>query len=297
MLLVAFAAAGALGQSQTAPTLRIVSEDGNNLPSALMYGNTKVKPLRLRPGTNQPITIADADFFVQQQYVDFLSRFPDQSGMSFWTGEITGCGSNAGCIDLKRVNVSAAFFLSGEFQNTGFFVYRLYRSSFGQRPVYQNFMPETRQVAKDVVVGVGPWEATLEANKQAFLNAWVNRADFTSQYPSNMTPAAFVDKLIQTAGIAASDINRDALVNELTANNTQSGRASVLRKVAENGAFTNAVKNQAFVLMEYFGYLRRDPDEVGYQFWLGKLNEHNGNFVQADMVKAFIISSEYQSRF
>src|SRR5205085_7430253 len=57
----------ALAQSQQAPTLRIVSEDGNRLPSDLMYGNTKVKPMRLRPGTNTPITIDDSDFFVQQR--------------------------------------------------------------------------------------------------------------------------------------------------------------------------------------------------------------------------------------
>ena len=105
VLLVTFAAVGALGQSQGAPTLRIVSEDGNKLPSELMYGNTKVKPLRLRPGTNQPITIDDTDFFVQQQYVDFLSRFPDPGGFAFWQGEINSCGADAACVDNKRVNV------------------------------------------------------------------------------------------------------------------------------------------------------------------------------------------------
>ena len=82
-LFVGLSTVAALAQSQQAPTLRIVSEDGNRLPSDLMYGNTKVKPMRLRPGTNTPITIDDSDFFVQQQYVDFLSRFPDQSGFSF----------------------------------------------------------------------------------------------------------------------------------------------------------------------------------------------------------------------
>jgi Domain of unknown function (DUF4214) len=49
--------------------------------------------------------------------------------------------------------------------------------------------------------------------------------------------------------------------------------------------------------MEYFGYLRRDPDEAGYQFWLTKLNQFDGNFIQAEMVKAFLVSSEYRERF
>src|SRR5437588_6716764 len=116
VFVVAFAASSALAQSQQAPTLRIVSEDGNRLPSDLLYGNTKVKPLRLRPGTNVPITIDDSDFFVQQQYVDFLSRFPDQSGFSFWQNQINQCGADANCVAVNRVNTSGAFFLSIEFQ-------------------------------------------------------------------------------------------------------------------------------------------------------------------------------------
>src|ERR687890_594782 len=115
MLGVAFAAGAALAQTQPAPTLRIVSEDGNRLPAELVYGNTKVKPLRLRPGTNTPITIDDADFFVQQHYIDFLSRYPDQGGFAFWQKEILDCGTNAACREVKRINVSAAFFLSIEF--------------------------------------------------------------------------------------------------------------------------------------------------------------------------------------
>lgn len=61
--------------------------------------------------------------------------------------------------------------------------------------------------------------------------------------------------------------------------------------------------NRAFVLLQYFGYLRRNPDETpdadfsGYDFWLGKLNEFKGNFIQSQMVLAFIKSLEYRGRF
>ena len=91
LLITAFAALTVFGQ---APTLHIVTEVPN-LPSELYYGNLKVKPVRLRPGTNTPITINDSDFFVNQQYVDFLGRFPDQDGLNFWQSNITACGSNA----------------------------------------------------------------------------------------------------------------------------------------------------------------------------------------------------------
>src|ERR687889_1135951 len=134
VLLVTLCASGALAQSQQAPTLRIVTEDGNRLPAELMYGNTRVKPLRLRPGTNTPITIDDTDFFVQQQYVDFLSRFPDRSGFAFWQNDINQCGANAGCVEIKRINVSAAFFLSIEFKETGLFVHNTHKAAFGDLP-------------------------------------------------------------------------------------------------------------------------------------------------------------------
>ncbi|MDX6382741.1 MAG: hypothetical protein QOK48_314 [Blastocatellia bacterium] len=110
LLVIALTGVSAFAQS---PTLRIVTDDPN-LPSELYYGNVKVKPLRVRPGTNPPqmITIDDSDFFVQQQYVDFLNRMPDQSGFSFWNSNITNCGSTAACIDNARLNTSAAFYLS-----------------------------------------------------------------------------------------------------------------------------------------------------------------------------------------
>ena len=204
---VAFTASAALAQSQQAPTLRIVSEDGNKLPSELMYGNTKVKPLRLRPGTNVPITIDDSDFFVQQQYVDFLSRFPDQSGFAFWQGEINQCGANAQCVEVRRVHVSGAFFLSIEYQRTSYTVYKTYKAAFGDLPGKpvpvrrENLMPDSRAISNNVVVGVLGWETTLDNNINAYLQAFVQRGDFQSAFPGSMTAAQFVDKLFSNASV------------------------------------------------------------------------------------------------
>ncbi|HEV2763963.1 MAG TPA: DUF4214 domain-containing protein [Pyrinomonadaceae bacterium] len=290
-LVGAFAASAS---AQNAPTLRVVTEDPR-LPSELFYGNTRVKPTRVRPGTNTAITINDADFFVQQQYVDFLGRFPDQEGFSFWINQITGCGSNANCTDGQRTNTSGSFYLSIEFQETGYLVYRLHKASFGRRPLYTSFAPEQRQVANGVIVGQGNWQALLEANKTAFSNSWVNRPDFLAEYPTTMTPAAYVDKIIQTAGLSAGQVNRDALVAGLT-NGTET-RATALRKIVESEAFAVREKNPAFVHMQYLGYLRRDPDEAGFNFWLGKLNNHNGDFHAAEMVRSFLVSGEYLGRF
>ena len=80
-------------------------------------------------------------------------------------------------------------------------------------------------------------------------------------------------------------------------------RAPVLRAVAEHPAVARREFNQAFVLMQYFGYMRRNPDDApysnfnGYNFWLGKLEQFGGDYRAAEMVKAFISSTEYRRRF
>jgi hypothetical protein len=306
---VAFTASAALAQSQQAPTLRIVSEDGNRLPSELMYGNTKVKPLRLRPGTNVPITIDDSDFFVQQHYVDFLSRFPDQSGFKFWQDDINQCGANPTCVEVHRVNVSAAFFLSIEYQRSSYLVYKTYKAAFSDLPGKpvpvrrENLMPDARSVLTGVIVGTDPtWESKLNANIDAYEQAFVQRGDFQAAFPASMTAAQFVDKLYSNATVTPTAGERSAAITAFGTGNT-AGRAAALRSVVESGTLHNAEFNKAFVLSQYFGYLKRNPDDLpdtgfqGYSFWLGKLNEFNGNFQQAEMVKAFINSTEYRTRF
>ena len=110
-----------------------------------------------------------------------------------------------------------------------------------------------------------------------------------------MDNSLFVDTLIQHTGVTFTSGERDALVTGLGTGTMTRGDA--LRSIAENQTFVNAKFNETFVMMEYFGYLRRDPDAGGFAFWLQKLNEFNGNFEQADMVKAFIVSGEYRDRF
>jgi hypothetical protein len=265
-------------------------------------------------GTN-PFT--QAGYFVRLQYIDFFTREPDASGLNFWTNEITSCGSNTQCTEIKRINVSAAFYLSIEFRDTGYLVERIYRAAYGNGtgtstlggthqfsvPVirFEEFLPDTQEIGRGVVVGQTGWEQVLENNKQAFLSAFVLRARFTGAFPSGMTPAQYVDALNVNAGGALSTAERNQLVNDLAT--SAKTRAQVLRAVAEDPDLNTAENNRAFVLMQFYGYLRRNPndapdaDYTGYDFWLSKLNQFNGNFVNAEMVKAFIVSDEYRHRF
>jgi choice-of-anchor B domain-containing protein len=250
----------------------------------------------LRPQVGMPVRIDYEPFFVREQYRDFLGRDPDEPGLGFWTQEIEKCMGDAQCREVKRINVSAAFFLSIEFQETGYLVYRMQRASFGTRPAFAAFTQDARQVGQNVVVGRAGWEQQLAANKAAFAEAWVQRPAFLAEFPAGMAAQDYVAKLFQRAGVTPTASEAQAAVAAYGNGNMQ-GRALALRSVVEGATVTLAHKSPAFVLMEYFGYLRRDPDEDGYNFWLGKLNQFNGNYVEAEMVKAFLSSIEYRQRF
>ena len=411
------------------------------------------------PTTNP---IDDATFFMRQHYLDFLNREPDTAGLNFWVNTITSCGSDATCTANKRINGSAAFFLSPEFQNTGVVDYLANKAAFGPSafngptPVlYGEFERGTQALQKDLIAGQPNFDAQLDANKQAFFNDFVTRPDFVDKYGA-LTNAQYVDTLLANAGMAPSDFQvnltnsqevpqtnptttggarrnnsfgtarfqinaaETAMTMTVTVNNLDFGsqtadvndnllnahlhagptvapgvngpvvwgffgapfndntpndqvvtplvggvggtitgkwdapegngttlaaqlaniragrayinfhttqftggeirgnfpatqafrdsllsglnaatetKASVLRKIAESPDFSSLEFNRAFVTMQYFGYLRRDPDQAGFDFWLNKLNSFGGNFNSAEMVKAFILSGEYRQRF
>jgi hypothetical protein len=163
------------------------------------------------------------------------------------------------------------------------------------------FTADSQRIGQGVVVNAPGWRELLESNKQAYFNGFVGDPRFAAAFPATLAPAQFVDTLNANAGQVLSAQERDALVAGLT--NSTLTRAQVLRAVAEDADLEKAEFNRAFVLMQYFGYLRRDPDAApdtsfeGYNFWLGKLEQFKGNYIAAEMVKAFLDSIEYRQRF
>lgn len=293
---------GASIGAQTTATITIIDNDNANGASPL----------------------SQTDFFVRQQYLDFLSREPDTSGFNFWVNNIDSCSADVGCREVRRIDTSAAFFLSIEFKETGYLVERVYKTAFGDFtgtsstggvhnvtvPIIRlnEFLPDTQRIGRGVIVNVGNWQQQLEDNKQAFMEEFVLRSRFLTALPSSMTPTQFVDKLNDNAKDKngtkpLSPAERDQLINGLAVGTLS--RAQVLRAVAEDPDLANSETNRAFVLMEYFGYLRRNPndapeatlDYAGFEFWLNKLDQFNGNYINAEMVKAFITSIEYGQRF
>jgi hypothetical protein len=260
--------------------------------------------------------IDTAGFFVRMHYLDFLNREPDSNGLAFWTNEITSCATQT-CIDAKRTNVSAAFYLSIEFQQTGYLVERLYKTAYGDGagtstlggshqiavPVVRllEFLRDTQQIGQGVIIGQTGADQLLESNKQVLIAEFVQTARFTTALPLSLTAAQFVDTLNVSAGNPLSTAERNQLVSDLSS--AVKSRAQVVRAVAEDADLLAAESNRAFVLMQFFGYLRRNPNDAqdsdysGYEFWLTKLSQFGGNYNNAEMVKAFITSNEYRKRF
>ena len=286
-LIIALLAVTALAQDQNPPSLRIVTEVPG-LPSDLYYGNIKVKPLRLRPGTNTPITIDDIDFFVQQQYIDFLGRMPDSVGFSNWNATLNNCPNggfgefdNPNC---DRVHVSAGFYQSVEFQDRGYWAYRFYDAALGRRPLYTEFIPDMQKVG-------GAQSPDQEVtSKNQYMNDFVQKTEFKALYDA-LDNTGYVNKLEQTAGVTLS--NKANLIVAL--NGGTQTRAQVLRTVIESPPVFDKFFNRGFVTMQYFGYLRRDPDTIGFKNWVDTLNADPTNF--RHMIFGFIYSTEYRNRF
>jgi CSLREA domain-containing protein len=277
----------------------------SNLSPAAAFSGPSTETLTITDDAVEPATnpIDDADADIEQLYRDFLNRPSDPSGKAFWVNVINHCNdpaqrppgqTAAQCIQIARIVVGGAFFLSNEFQATGGTAYLANKASFGSLPTFARFERDAQQIGQGYVFGAAGAETLLETNKVAYFNDYVTRSEFVSSY-GGLSDQQYVNTLISNTGVTFTQPERDALVSGLT-NQTET-RATVLRKIAEKPAFRAVEFNSMFVLMEYFGFLRRNPDQAGFNFWLNKLNQANGDYFAAEMVKAFIESSEYRQRF
>jgi hypothetical protein len=308
----------------------------SNATGGAVFGVPQTAILSITDDATEPATnpIDTSNEFVRALYHDILNREPDAPGLAFWTDNIEKCADPARrpagltveqCVDKQRESMAVAFFMSPEFQITGGFVYHLYKgsltgepnydgglpgSSLGRFPTSLEFMRDLSTVSKGIVVNNQISGAVVEANRNRLAEEFVQRPEFVARY-GGLNNTLYVDELFNTTGIAATAAEKQALIDGLTS--LTETRASVLRKVvdgtvviSENNvqftttygqAFVNQENRRMFVFMEYAGYLRRNPDAAGFVFWLGKLNLYNGDPFQAEMVRSFILSPEYRSRF
>ena len=240
--------------------------------------------------TNGANPLDTAEFFVEQHYIDFLGRNPEPAGKQAWISILNGCppsGIDSNGNHCDRIEVSAGFFRSPEFQSRGYFIYRFY-SSVGSIPVYEQFTPDFGRVSGFLS------DAQLEANKVAFVNDFMSRAVFQNKYASTFSnPTSYVDALLQTVGLP-NHPSRTTWISHLNTSNTSERRGEVLRGLVDSQQVYDKYYNEAFVIMQYFGYLRRTAD-ASYLDWINTMNQTNGDY--RIMINGFMNSSEYRKRF
>jgi hypothetical protein len=231
------------------------------------------------------------------QYLDFLNREPEAGEP--WTALLNNCpdvNNNPSC---DRITVSGSFFNSPEFRLKGFYVFLFYKVAFNRLPTYAEITPDMRGVT-----GQTPEE--VYAKRAAFANAFVGRQEFRTPY-EGLSSAAYVSALLTRYGLTTintpdpANPDTGALVTlsntELT-NRLQAGtlsRAQVLRAVVQSQEAGEREFNNAFVAMQYYGYLRRTPEPEGYNNWLTYLNTHPGD--SRTMINGFVNAVEYRLRF
>jgi hypothetical protein len=231
------------------------------------------------PGPNP---IDGVDFFITQQYIDFLGRMPDQGGFTNWHNTLAPCPNGGfgepATSDCDRLHVAAGFFQSTEFLDRGYWAFCFYMVSYNQRPTYAQFIPDMAQVG-------GPKSpAEEQTSKAAFADAYVQRPEFLAKYPG-LSGQPLANALLNTAGLPS---------NTFTATGGMTN-GQILRGIVETSAAFNKFLADGTVAIQYFGFLRRDPDAIGYQNNLTTLRSDPNNL--RHMIFIFIYSSEYRGRF
>jgi len=261
-------------------TIRVLSTSGE---VAYLPGS-----ITIDPGVNSTAAnpVDDDRFFVSQHYRDFLGRDPDPEGLDYWLGQLQQCGQDDNCTRARRLGISAAFFGEGEFQETGLFVYGLFRT-LGRRPTFAEFNAD-----RGLLVTA---DGDFAGGRKLLARAFVRRREFLSKYPESLNAQQFVDSLLAETQQASGDRAHLLALYD----GSDAARAAIVNLVVTSPGFVRAEYNRAYVLMQYFAYLRRDPDEAGYNFWLNALQNKPIRDSEAfrGVACGFLSSAEYQLRF
>ncbi|MDT4966221.1 MAG: hypothetical protein QOJ64_958 [Acidobacteriota bacterium] len=227
--------------------------------------------------------LAANSFFVRQHYIDFLGREPEPAGLQGWLDVLNNCGVTI-APPCDRIEVSSGFFRSEEFQTRGYFVYRFY-SAVGRIPLYNDFIPDFAKVSGFLSA------QQLEDNKVAFVQDFMTRSDYQTKYGSITDPTNYVTAVLQTLGLP-NHPGKASWISSLTSG--AKTKAQVLREVTESTEVYQKYYTEAFVIMQYFGYLRRSADG-SYVSWIQTMNSTNGDY--RTMINGFLNSAEYRLRF
>ncbi|HKU75963.1 MAG TPA: matrixin family metalloprotease [Pyrinomonadaceae bacterium] len=259
-------------------------------------GETAFVPgaITIDPGVSLPVAnpVDDSRFFISQQYADLIGHEPDQTTVERLMAQLNACNSRSDCLRARRVEISTNLLIENELPATGVFLYGLYSTALGRLPRFIELETDRALIMNQ--------KGELEAVRMALAHAFVERAEFKRKFPATIKPAEFVDSLLvtlaQTSGVDFSS-ERSLLISLL--DDAANGRAMVLARLASDQRLVDANYNQALVLFQYFTYLRRSPDEAGYNAWVNSLKNKPLRDPDAarSLVCNFLQSAEYQNRF
>ncbi len=173
-------------------------------------------------------------------------------------------------------------------------LFRLNVASFGTMPRYADFIRDIQILGRGVIPGMEDQDKELQKNLNEFAAKWVERIAFEERY-ARVNDEQYVNLLIANTGISLSPAERATILSGLSAGTDS--RADVLLKVVGLPSFIQKEQNRSLVLLHYFGYFRRNPDEPpdyslnGFNFWIEDL-ERNHN--PAKLSAAFAESIEYK---
>jgi hypothetical protein len=266
-------------------TIRLQSNSGE---TAFVPGAVTIDPAVASPIANP---VDDSRFFVNQHYADMTGRTADVSALDKLTTQLAVCGSRADCLRAARLEISTNL-LANELSSSAVFVSGVYASAFGRRPRLAEFESDRAALINE--------NENQEHLRLAFAGAFVQRQEFKRKYPATMKSSEFVDSIISAAShatgvdLAAERTNLIALVEDPNA-----GRAAVLTHLAAHPAIVDAQYNQTLVLLQYFAFYRRDPDETSLTSMINTLKNKplRDTGAARSMVCTFLNSEEYQLRF
>lgn len=257
----------------------------NDASHSTAIGNPGITTITIKDNDTATANVNPIDqnrSFIIQHYMDFLNREPEPEGLRAWEDILNKC--EPGDNKCDRIEVSSAFFRSREFQTRGYFLYRFYSTALGRVPHYAEFEKDMSRTSGFQT------EAEQEANRALFADDFVTRQEFKDRYDQFTTASAYVNALLATAGVTVG--NKDALIAVLESG--QATRAQVLRAISESPEVSQKFYTESFVVQQYFGYLRRDPD-ILYLEWIRIMNQNPGAY--RDMINGFMSSVEYRGRF
>jgi probable HAF family extracellular repeat protein len=294
-----WAAGDSSSKTFTIPLVNDLHAEGNETfnvtlfnPSGASLGTISTAVLTIEDDDQSNPTqnpIDTPSFFINEQYLDFLGRLPDAGGFANWMATLGGCpggGYGTQNSDCDRIKIAMSTFQSAEFQSRGYWAYRFYEVAFGRRPSYNEFIPDMALVGGSK----SPTEESL--SKDQYMADFILRSEFTQKYNSTLNnPTAYVDLLLQTAGLATHPL-RSQLISQLQAG--QKTSAQVLREIVESKEVEDRFYVRGFVSMMYYGFLRRDPDPTGFQNYVDQLNQ---TWDPRKVTFDFIYSPEYMGRF